>query len=133
LKKNSRKINARYIKPLGFDYWFIDRNGNLQCYTGETELFVFLCDKQNYPNKLRNINIESNPPKKLPPQRSVILKYVPKNIDIDYIKNEISSKYQSLFNIEEMRGTISGKSRHIRIDLSALDEYLDLLLHHSED
>jgi hypothetical protein len=127
IEEKFRKINTRYTKPLGFEYWFIDRDGNLQCYTREIELFVFLCDKQNYPDKLRNINIGSNPPKRLPPQRSVILKYVPKDIDIDYIKNEISSKYQSLFNIEEMRGTISGKSRHIRIDLSAHDEYMRIL------
>jgi hypothetical protein len=55
IEEKFRKINARYAKPFGFDYWFIDRDGNLQCYTREIELFVFLCDKQNYPDKLRNI------------------------------------------------------------------------------
>jgi hypothetical protein len=127
IEKKFRELNVKFTKPLGFDYWFIDRDGNLQCYTREIELFVYLCDKQNYPDRLRSTTIIPNPPKRLPPQRSVILKYVPNDIIIDDIQNEISIKYQSLFNIEEMRGTIGGKSRHIRIDLSAHDEYMRIL------
>jgi hypothetical protein len=52
---------------------------------------------------------------------------VPRDINTDDIKNEISSKYKSLFNIEEMRGTIGGKSRHVHIDLTAHYEYMRML------
>ncbi len=127
IEEKFRKLNTKYIKPLGFEYWFIDRDGNLQCFTREIELFVFLCDNQNYPEKLINTTIFSNPPRRLPPQRSVILKHVPKDIDIDEIKTELSINFQSIFNVEEMRGTIGAKSRHIRIDLSIHDEYTRML------
>ncbi|CAF3147083.1 unnamed protein product, partial [Rotaria sp. Silwood2] len=125
IEKEFRKLNAKYVKPLGFDYWFIDRDGNLQCYTREIELFVFLCDPQNYPIKLSNsTTINPNPPKRLPPQRMIILKYVPRDIHIKDIKNETFSKYKSVFNIEEMRGTIDGKNRHVRLDLTDHEDYM---------
>ncbi|CAF1680789.1 unnamed protein product [Rotaria magnacalcarata] len=127
IEKNFRHLNANYEKPLGFEYWFIDRDDNLQCFTRSVELFVFLCNPQNYPEKLLNTTIHPNPPKRLPPQRSAILKYVSKDIHIDDIKKEISSKYKSLFNIEEMRGTIGAKNRHIRIELSEHNEYINIL------
>ncbi|CAF4388241.1 unnamed protein product, partial [Rotaria socialis] len=122
IEKNFKDLNKNCLKPLGFEYWFIDRDENLQCFTRNVELFVFLCNPQNYPEKLLNTAIHPNPPKRLPPQRSAILKYVPKDIHIDDIKKEISSKYKSLFNIEEMRGTIGARNRHIRIELSEQNE-----------
>ncbi|CAF3690984.1 unnamed protein product [Rotaria socialis] len=127
IEKNFKDLNKNCLKPLGFEYWFIDRDENLQCFTRNVELFVFLCNPQNYPEKLLNTAIHPNPPKRLPPKRSAILKYVPKDIHIDDIKKEISSKYKSLFNIEEMRGTIGARNRHIRIELSEQNEYMDIL------
>lgn len=52
IEKDFRKMNNHYNLPLGFEYWFIDKNGALTCYTKHTELFVYLCESQNYPPKL---------------------------------------------------------------------------------
>ncbi|CAF4811670.1 unnamed protein product [Rotaria socialis] len=119
----------QHLSPINIkcDLKFIDRDENLQYFTHNVELFVFLCNPQNYPEKLLNTAIHPNPPKRLPPQRSAILKYVLKDTHIDDIKKEISSKYKSLFNIEEMRGTIVAKNRHIRIELSEHNEYINIL------
>ncbi|CAF3284200.1 unnamed protein product [Rotaria sp. Silwood2] len=76
------------------------------------------------PKLSNSTTINPNPPKRLPPQRMIILKYVPRDIHIKDIKNEIFSKYKSLFNIEEMRGTIDGKNRHVRLDLTDHEEYM---------
>ncbi|CAF3036746.1 unnamed protein product [Rotaria sp. Silwood2] len=127
IKKSFRKQNTKYTKPLGCDYWFIDRDSNMQCYTREIELFVFPCGLQNDPSQLSNTTINPNLSKRLPPQRSIILKYLLGDINIDDIKLGISSKYQSIFNVEEMRGTIGERSRCVHIDLTAHDEYMRIL------
>lgn len=127
IEKEFRTLNNKYAKPLGFDYWFIDRDGNLQCFTREIEMFVYLCGSQNYPDKLLNTTIIANPPKRLPPQCSIILKHIPRNISIEDIKNEISTKYHSMRNIEEMRGSVGRTSRHVRIEMISHDEYTKLL------
>ncbi|CAF1450767.1 unnamed protein product, partial [Rotaria magnacalcarata] len=127
IEKEFRKLNTKYAKPLGFYYWFIDRDGNLQCFTHEIELFVFLCGSQNYPDKILDTKITANTPKRLPPQCSIILKYIPKDISVEDIKNEISIKYQTTFNIEEMRGSIGRTSRHVRIDLTSQCEYTKMM------
>ena len=81
----------------------------------------------NYPGKLTTTTIYPCPPKRLPPQCSIILKFVPCEISVDEIKEEVGSKYKSLFDIEEMRGTISRRNRHIRIDLTSHEEYVKIL------
>jgi hypothetical protein len=40
---------------------------------------------------------------------------------------EITKQYESLFNIEEMRGTANGRTRHVRIELSSQNEYTSVL------
>ncbi|CAF3212807.1 unnamed protein product [Rotaria socialis] len=123
IEKKLIHINKEHTQPIGFDYWYIDRNNDLQCYTKSIALFVFLCDANNYPEKILNTMIQPNPPKYLPTQRSVIIKYVPRSIEFDEIKNEICTRFRSIFNIEEMKGATSVKSRHIRMELSDQDEY----------
>ncbi|CAF1143460.1 unnamed protein product [Adineta steineri] len=127
IEQNFKNLNKKYTKPLGFDYWYIDKNGDLQCYTKEIELFVFLCDGHNYPGKISNTEITPNPPKRLPPQRSIILKYIPYEIPIEDVKEEIIKYFKSVFKIEEMKGLANGKHRHIRVDLSNQDDYIQIL------
>ncbi|CAF1331266.1 unnamed protein product [Adineta steineri] len=127
IEPNFRKLNPKYCKPIGFEYWFIDRDGNLSCFTREIELFVFLCDAFNYPGQVLNTTFKPITPKRLPPQCSVLFKFVSNDITIDEFKAELMVQYQSVFTIEEMRGTRTGKSRHIRLDLTDPKEYSCLL------
>ncbi|CAM4797133.1 unnamed protein product [Rotaria magnacalcarata] len=122
-EKSFRNLNKNYGHPVGFDYWFVDKSGNTSCYTRHIEFYVFLCESQNYPNNLCNINVRPIKPKHLPSQQSIVLKCVPNYIAQDEIKNELESTIKSFFNIEEMKGSMMEKYRHIRIELNSTDEY----------
>ncbi|CAF3459209.1 unnamed protein product [Rotaria socialis] len=128
IETDFKKLNKHFTLPLGFEYWFIDKNGDLVCFAKNIELFVYLCEVNNYPKTLAQTDILPSRPKHLPSQHSLILKYVPNYITIDDIQNEISSHINTLFNIEEMNGSNTGKSRHIRIEIKSAIEY-DKLLH----
>lgn len=127
IEKNVRSINKKYDHPLGFDYWFVDKEGNIICYTKHIELFVFLCNASNYLQTINNTAITPNKPRHLPAQLSLVLKFVPVQITTETIKQEISNRTHDLFNIEEMKGSINMKTRHLRIDIASTADYEKLL------
>ena len=123
IEKEFRQINKKYKHSLGFEYWFVDKNGNLVCFTREPELFVYLCDVKHYPKVIQSINISPEIPKHLPPQYSVILKSVSNSINYDDLLDEIKNICPSVFKLEELNGTRREQSRHIRLDLKDKCEY----------
>ncbi|CAF3156341.1 unnamed protein product [Rotaria socialis] len=127
MEKTFRQKNKNYQHPLGFDYWYINKSGDLICYTKHTELFVYLCEPQNYPTELENILITPTRPKHLPPQHSIVLKTVPNYITKEEIEMETKKSFKSIFSLEEMKGSFTDKSRHIRLELTSIDEYNTLL------
>ncbi|CAF2747665.1 unnamed protein product [Rotaria sp. Silwood2] len=127
IEKDFRKLNKHYIMPLGFEYWFINKNGNLTCYTRHTELFVYLCESLNYPSILLSTDISPTRPKHLPCYHTLLLKYVPNEITLDGINNELGSYISSIYNLEEMIGSITDKARHVRIEVKSIVEYDQLI------
>ncbi|CAF0995819.1 unnamed protein product [Rotaria sp. Silwood1] len=123
IEKDFRQVNKMYKHSLGFEYWFVDKQGNLVCFTREPELYVYLCDIEHYPSSLHSINISPEIPKHLPPQYSVLLKSVSNSISYNDILDDIKSIYPSLFKLEEMNGTRKEQSRHIRMDLKDKHQY----------
>ncbi|CAF4512214.1 unnamed protein product [Rotaria sp. Silwood2] len=105
----------------------VNKNGDLLCFAKNIELFVHLCDVNNYPKTLAQIDILPIRPKHLPSQHSLILKFVPNYITLEDIQNEINLKINTLFNMEEMNGSNTGKSRHIRIEIKSSTECDKLL------
>ncbi|CAF1667918.1 unnamed protein product [Rotaria magnacalcarata] len=122
-----KKLNKYFIKPLGFEYWFIDKNGDLICFAKDIELFVFLCDVNNYPKMLLQTEILPSKPKHLPSQHSLIMKYVPNYITIEEMQKEVNIHINTLFNIEEMNGSKTSKSRHLRIEIKSSVDYEKLM------
>ncbi|CAF3209332.1 unnamed protein product [Rotaria socialis] len=123
IENNFRLKNKNYHHPLGFDYWYLDKNGDLTCYTKHTELFVYLCDSQNIPTQISNTNITPSRPRHLPAQHSIVLKFVPNYITNEEIEIEIKTSVKSVFNIEEMKGSRTEKSRHVRLEITSIDDY----------
>ncbi|CAF1309667.1 unnamed protein product [Rotaria sp. Silwood1] len=121
------KLNKTYTRPIGFGTWFVDQQGGLTCFTKEIELLVYLWDVTHYSEKLLNTVITPIPPIHLPPQHSIIFKFVPTSISFDELQEAISDICQAKFFLEEMKGSISNKSRHIRLDLASKDEMKKLL------
>ncbi|CAF1079578.1 unnamed protein product [Rotaria sordida] len=89
IEKDFRQVNKMYKHSLGFEYWFVDKQGNLVCYTREPELYVYLCDIAHYPSLLHSINISPEIPKHLPPQYSILLKSVSNSISYNDILDDI--------------------------------------------
>jgi len=107
IKDDFLKQNITYTKPLLFDLWWIDNAGNIQAISKSAEIIVYLAQPNRYPKEINNIKITPHPPKHLPPQYSAILKWVNNYISFDDVKEEIKTKYESLFLIEEIIGTIN--------------------------
>ncbi|CAF4570417.1 unnamed protein product [Didymodactylos carnosus] len=110
-----------------FDLWWIDLNGDLQIIIKTTELYVYLCKPDRYPKQVNGITITPHPPSHLPPQHTVILKWVHHcilNVDLE---EELKSKYDSLFSIKEMAGTETGRTRHLKVEFLDKKDYDNIL------
>ncbi|CAF1526537.1 unnamed protein product [Adineta ricciae] len=127
IEEKFRQVNKNCKFPIGFDYWFINKDGNLTCYTKHIELFVYLSDRNNYPSQTNNIDILPVKPNHLPPQNSIVLKFIPNYITNDEIQDTLTKHMESIYKIEEMKGSKTGKHRHVRIELKSSKEYEQLL------
>jgi hypothetical protein len=127
IQEDFKKLNKSYTRPMGFDTWYVDKQGSLLCFTREIELFVYLWDISHYPSKLLNTTITPIPPVHLPPQYSIIFKFVPNSISFEELSESIADVCQSKHLLEEMKGSITNKSRHIRLDITSKDEMKKIL------
>jgi hypothetical protein len=127
IEKNFRKMNPRYSQPLGFDHYQVDKNGVQVCFTNQIELFIYMCDINNYPDVINDIRIRPVLPSKLPAKNAIILKFIDNKITLEEIKVIVKEKLTSVYAIEEMMGTITYRSRHVRVDLLSKDEYTNIL------
>lgn len=127
IKTEFFKQNVSYSKPLLFDMWWIDKDGNIRAIVKSTEIAVYLSQAKRYPAEINNIKIIPHPPKHLPPQHTAILKWVKNSISFGDLKDELKIKYNSLFLIEEIMGTINDRNRHLRIELLDKKEHNDML------
>ncbi|CAF1048947.1 unnamed protein product [Rotaria sp. Silwood1] len=75
----------------------------------------------HYPSKVFDVILNPIPPIHLPPQYAIILKYVPKMVSCDEVHEAMLAICYSKFSIEEMKSSITNKSRHIRIDIASKD------------
>lgn len=127
IKINFLKINKYYERPIGFDSWSIDKQGAMICYTNEIELFVYLWNVVNFPTKVLDTEIIPVPPIHLPPQHSIICKFVPNTITYEEVVDALSEVCLSKFYATEMKGSITNKSRHMRINISEKNEVSKIL------
>ncbi|CAF1624048.1 unnamed protein product [Rotaria magnacalcarata] len=127
IEQNFKKTNPRFIYPLGFDNYIIDKTGSLICFTKYIELFVYMCSTSHYPEKINNTKLTPILPTRLPSRNAVILKFVDNSIKLEDIQTLVKEKMKSIFKVEEMLGTYTYRSRHIRIDLLSQDEYRNVL------
>ncbi|CAF3320914.1 unnamed protein product [Rotaria sp. Silwood2] len=119
--------NPRFSHEILFDLWWIDADGNIQIIIKTTDLYVYLCKRDRYPNQLNNVKINPIPPTHLPPQHTGIIKWVNNSFTDDDVRDELNMKFESLFSIESMHGTINERNRHIKVELLDKNEYDKLL------
>ncbi|UJR18407.1 hypothetical protein I4U23_005312 [Adineta vaga] len=128
IEQNFKKLNPQYSNPLGFDHYMLDKNGDLLSFTKYIELFIYMCDINNYPTKINDIKIEPILPSKLPARNVLILKFIDNKIKIEDINIIVKEKVRSVYAVEEMLGTKTNYSRHIRIDLLSKEEHDKILI-----
>ena len=124
---NFKKINPRFKQPLGFEHYMIDKNGDVLCFINTIELFIFMCDVNNYPDCVNSIKIQPSLPSKLPARNAIIIKFIDNNVSIEEVRVCVKEKLRSVYMIQEMLGTITYRSRHVRIDLLSMEEYNSVL------
>ncbi|CAF3578927.1 unnamed protein product [Rotaria sp. Silwood1] len=119
--------NPCFSNDIFVDLWWIDPEGNIQLIIKSTDLYVYLCKKDRYPKQINNVKINPIPPNHLPPLHTVIIKWVNNSFIDDDIRDELNMKFESIFLIESMHGTINEKNRHIKVELLEKKEYIKLL------
>ncbi|CAF3458498.1 unnamed protein product [Rotaria socialis] len=127
IERNFKKLSPYFNQPLGFDHYIVDNKGSLICFTKYIELFIYICDLNNYPKDFNNIILSPVLPIKLPAHNVIMLKFIDNTIIFDDIKTHVKEKLKSVYTMEEMMGTMNYRSRHIRIDLLSKDEYKSVL------
>ncbi|CAF3790487.1 unnamed protein product [Rotaria magnacalcarata] len=113
---------ATHLQRIKLEY-----EGNIQGTTKVTDLYVFLCNPHRYPKEIDNIKISPHPSKHLPPQRSVILKWIKNSISCNELKEELEIKFKSIHSIVDIIGTLNTRNRHLRIDFQDETEYNTIL------
>ena len=86
-----------------------------------------MCKASRYPDELNGTKIVPRYPSHLPPQHTAILKWVNYTISTEDIREEMNTKYRSIFAIGEMAGTFSEKTRHVKVEIVDTNEYKTLL------
>jgi prefoldin subunit 5 len=127
IRNDFLRANPLFSKPILVDLWWIDFEGNLQMIIKTTELYVYLCKNERYPSELNNIKINPIPPAYLPPQHTIILKWIKNSITDQDIKEELNMNYKSIRSISSMNGTLNDKTRHVKIELFDKIDYETLL------
>jgi hypothetical protein len=127
IRNDFMRENPLFSKPLLVDLWWIDSEGNIQMIIKTNELYVYLCKCERYPSELNEVKIKPKPPAYLPPQHSIILKWITTSITDQDVKDELVTHYNSIHAISTMNGTLTGRTRHMKVELFDKKEYDALL------
>ncbi|CAF1507878.1 unnamed protein product, partial [Rotaria sordida] len=119
--------NAALKLTIGFDYWWINNDGDLVGITKDLSLYVYLCDTRHYPDYIDSVQLNPILPIHLPPQHAAVIKFVPNDHSLVDIEEDLRKRYSSIYHIEEMNATRRLHSRHIRIDVYDKIEYNNIL------
>ena len=124
IEKDFRKKSTDNQQPIGFHHWWTDSGGKtLYGITKDVNLYIYLCDLKHYPAQIDNIKIKPDPPRRLPPQHTVVIKFVQNELHKDDIKKELKDMFTSIFLVEDIMGTMRSNSRHIRVEFYQKDDY----------
>ncbi|CAF4339073.1 unnamed protein product, partial [Rotaria sp. Silwood2] len=125
--KKFKNENPTCNKLLSFEAWWVNAEGDMMVLTKCMEIFISLCILSHYAHEINNIKIEPQLPKYLPPPFCVLIKFVHNHISIDEIRQEVKGKYSSQYSCNELMGTKTNRTRHVRIDFTERNDYNTIL------
>jgi hypothetical protein len=91
--------------------------------TNDIDLYTYLCNQNRYSTQIDKFKLTPDPPKRLPPQQTVVIKFVPNELQKEEIQDELKELFPSLFTIDNMMGTMLSSSRHIRVEFYSKEDY----------
>ncbi|UJR06880.1 hypothetical protein I4U23_011169 [Adineta vaga] len=115
--------NSSQKDQIGCDLWWINKEGELVLITKNLELYIYFCDVRHYSEEINDIRLTPILPLLLLPQHALVIKFVPNDYSFCDLEEELKKRYASIYNIEEMKGTMRFHSRHIRLDVYNKDEH----------
>ncbi len=82
INKDFRKEYPGNTQPLAFHHWWTDSGGNkFYGVINDTDLYIYWCDLNHYPTQINNnVKLKPEPPKRLPPQNTIVIKFVPNEL-----------------------------------------------------
>lgn len=124
IDKDFREKHPANNQPLGFHHWWTDKEGkNLFGVTNDTQLYIYLCQTEHYPTQVDDIKVKPQPPKRMPPQNTMVIKFVSNELQKNDIEEELKMSFRTVYAVENMMGTMRSKSRHIRVEFYEKNDY----------
>ncbi len=127
IENSFKNIYSDHKNAIGFDYWWINNDGDLVGITKDISLYIYLCDVKHYPEQIDSVHLTPMLPIHLPPQHAIVIKYVPNKFSFLDIEEDLKLRYSSIYHIDEINGTRRTHTRHIRMDIYDKAEYNSIL------
>ena len=87
------------------------------------EDYISLYTTDKWPTKINNITIIVCKPKFIPDSFALVVRYVPQDMEIELVTEEIKRTIASADNVKQIRYTYNRKSNHFRFHVTDLREY----------
>ncbi|CAF4522711.1 unnamed protein product [Rotaria sp. Silwood2] len=87
------------------------------------EDYINLVSTEKWPNSIMNIPITIEKPKFIPDCFALVIRYIPRGLDYEFVKEEISRSIASVVNLKRIQYSYNRKTDDYRFHVKDLQEY----------
>ena len=98
-------------------------NKRLRLGVNNKEDYMMLVTTDNWPREIKNIPVKIMKPKFIPDCFALVVRYVPRELDLEFVKEEIKRTIASADNIKQIYYAYERKSLDFRFTVTDLTEY----------
>lgn len=119
-EQNKIKINNNFsvVRYIG---------NHLKIGVNNKEDYLTLCNSNSWPTEIQNKKITIKYPKFTPEQFSLVIRYIPKELSIEQIEQEVRLSANTADNFREIHYSYQRSTNHFRFTASDIKEYNGLL------
>ncbi|CAF1399049.1 unnamed protein product [Rotaria sp. Silwood1] len=119
IEKHFKEHNIR-IQNFSLVGW---ANKRLKLGVNNKEDYMTLVTTENWPTAIKSVPIKIVKPKFIPDCFALVVRYVPRELDLEFVKEEIKRTIASADNIKQIYYTYERKSNDFRFTVTDLTEY----------
>ncbi|CAF1211665.1 unnamed protein product [Rotaria sp. Silwood1] len=119
IEKHFKEHNIR-IQHFSLVGW---ANKRLKLGVNNKEDYMALVTTENWPTAIKSVPIKIVKPKFIPDCLALVVRYVPRELDLEFVKEEIKRTIASADNIKQIYYTYERKSNDFRFTVTDLTEY----------